>query len=244
MPFSHHSHSGQFCPEHARNSLEQMVQTAIAKKMRMFACTEHMPRHEQDFYPGEFELGLTLERHFENQAEYFHEANRLREKYQNQIQILIGFESEWIRPESLELIGRSLHSHNFDFFVGSVHHVHGIPIDFDHASYLRARELSGGSDEELFADYFDSQFEMLRAVRPPVVGHFDLIRLLSDNPNSPMESIRTVWPKILRNLDAIVSYGGLLELNFSSLRKGLTDPYPQSSICKVSGTTLAVNEPF
>lgn len=53
MPFSHHSHSGQFCPGHAKNLLEDVVQTAIGQKMRVFALTEHMPRKEQDFYPEE-----------------------------------------------------------------------------------------------------------------------------------------------------------------------------------------------
>lgn len=52
MPFSHHSHSGQFCG-HAKNSLEEMVQTAISKGMRMYALTEHMPREVEDFYPEE-----------------------------------------------------------------------------------------------------------------------------------------------------------------------------------------------
>ena len=53
MPFSHHSHSGQFCPDHAKDTLEGVIQTAIAKEMQVFALTEHMPRGEQDRYPGE-----------------------------------------------------------------------------------------------------------------------------------------------------------------------------------------------
>ena len=52
MPFSHHSHSGQFC-YHAQNTLEEMVKAAIVKKMRVFALTEHMPREEVDLYPEE-----------------------------------------------------------------------------------------------------------------------------------------------------------------------------------------------
>lgn len=52
MPFSHHSHSGQFCG-HARNQLEEMVQAAIAKNMRTFCLTEHMFRYADHFYPEE-----------------------------------------------------------------------------------------------------------------------------------------------------------------------------------------------
>jgi HisJ family histidinol phosphate phosphatase len=53
MPFTHHSHSGQFCPGHAKDSLEDVIQTAISKKMQVFCLTEHMPRHKEDFYPEE-----------------------------------------------------------------------------------------------------------------------------------------------------------------------------------------------
>jgi histidinol-phosphatase (PHP family) len=53
MPFSHHSHSGQFCPGHAKNQLEEVIQTAIAQKMEVFCLTEHMPRGKEDFYPEE-----------------------------------------------------------------------------------------------------------------------------------------------------------------------------------------------
>ena len=52
MPISLHSHSGQFCA-HASNSLEEMVQSAIAKKIRVYALTEHMPRGPKDLYPEE-----------------------------------------------------------------------------------------------------------------------------------------------------------------------------------------------
>jgi histidinol-phosphatase (PHP family) len=52
MPFSHHSHSGQFCA-HATGQLEEMVEQAVAKKFKVFALTEHMPRGIEDFYPEE-----------------------------------------------------------------------------------------------------------------------------------------------------------------------------------------------
>lgn len=52
MPFSHHSHSGQFC-NHGENTLEEMVETAIERKMDVYCLTEHMPREQQDLYPEE-----------------------------------------------------------------------------------------------------------------------------------------------------------------------------------------------
>jgi len=148
-----------------------------------------------------------------------------------QISLPIGFESEWIGPRSLELIRDLQKKYHFDLFVGSVHHVHTIPIDFDRAMYEDARAKSGGSDERLFEDYFDSQYEMLQALKPPVVGHFDLIRLYSVDPETSLQQWPGVWTRIMRNLQLVADYKGLLELNSSALRKGMSEPYPKVEIC-------------
>jgi histidinol-phosphatase (PHP family) len=174
-----------------------------------------------------------MEAFYQITKNFYQEAQRLRDKYAGQIDILIGFESEWIRPSSLGLIREMQSGYHWDIFVGSVHHVHTIPIDFDRAHYENARTEAGGSDEKLFGDYFDSQHEMLQALKPPIVGHLDLIRLLSDNPDKTMDQYSSVWPKVIRNLEFIKSYGGVLEINTSALRKGMKEPYPSISICKV-----------
>jgi histidinol-phosphatase (PHP family) len=61
MAFSMHSHSGQFCPGHAADTLEEVILTAIAKGMQTFALTEHMPRDsDSDLYPEEVPSLLVL----------------------------------------------------------------------------------------------------------------------------------------------------------------------------------------
>jgi len=214
-----------------------MIQTAISKGFHTFALTEHMPRDLEDFYPEEVSQ-YTAEGLSKLSDDFLNEAIRLREVYSGKISLPIGFESEWIRPSTLGLIRKIQSKHQFDFFLGSVHHVHTIPIDFDKPTYDRAREKAGGTDERLFEDYFDSQLEMLQALQPPVVGHFDLIRLLSDEPNGDFKDHDSVWQKIRRNLEYIVSYGGILELNSAALRKGLAQPYPCRPICEVSHTAF------
>ena len=52
MPFSHHSHSGQFC-HHAQDTLEAMVLAACDRGFHTFALTEHMPRRAAHLYPEE-----------------------------------------------------------------------------------------------------------------------------------------------------------------------------------------------
>lgn len=156
----------------------------------------------------------------------------MRAKYVSKINVLIGFEGEWIRPSYQHLIEELAADPNVDYFIGSVHHVHEIPIDYDRALYVKARGVGGGTDEGLFEDYFDSQYEMLKALKPRVVGHFDLVRLFSDEPDRDLREMDAVWEKAVRNLKLMVEQGGLMEINSSALRKGLKEPYPGRSICE------------
>jgi histidinol-phosphatase (PHP family) len=110
--------------------------------------------------------------------------------------------------------------------------VHQIPIDYDAKFYRKARDAAGGTDERLFEDYFDSQYEMLNALKPKVVGHFDLIRLLSDEPDRDLREMKGVWEKAVRNLKLVVEQGGLMEINSAGLRKGLEEPYPGRAVCE------------
>ncbi|KAK0928020.1 hypothetical protein LTR91_006633 [Friedmanniomyces endolithicus] len=231
MPWSHHSHSGQFCG-HATDTLEAVVQHAISKRMTTFCLTEHITRSDLDLYPEEISSGQNQASLARIYDDFYHEARRLQKLYADQIQLFVGFEGEWIREGSEATVKDLFQRYEVDLFVGSVHHVHGFPIDFDTATYHKAREVAGGSDERMFEDYFDAQLAMLKALRPPVVGHFDLIRLKSDDPDRSFKAWPKVWQKLVRNLEFVAEYGGVVELNSSSLRKGMKECYPQVEICK------------
>jgi len=52
-----HSHSGQFCPGHAKDQLEDIIQHAISVGYKTIGLTEHMPRFEErDLYPEEVQF--------------------------------------------------------------------------------------------------------------------------------------------------------------------------------------------
>lgn len=162
-------------------------------------------------------------------------ARDLQTKYHSQISLLIGMETENIHPNTLSELSRLLSTHKIDYIVGSVHHVHGHPIDFDEPRYAKAEQALGGT-ENLFLAYFDAQHDLLVHAKPIVVGHFDLIRIfrhdfvLSD----------AVWEKIRRNVKVIVEYGGLVEINSRAWKKGLKDAYPQRDILQVSAIIACV----
>ncbi|KAI0106171.1 Polymerase/histidinol phosphatase-like protein [Nemania sp. FL0031] len=270
MAFTMHSHSGQFCPGHAKDQLEDIIKHAISLGYTTMALTEHMPRTSlEDLYPEELDepeasLAALAPRH----EAYLKEAQRLQALYAPQISLIIGFEGEWIRTANESLI-RELAAHPaIDYFIGSLHHVNGVPIDYDKDYYARALAsaqppLTNGNgtststpisnstptpaptngtsrangdvdvdpdpeprEESMYERYYDQQYEMLVALRPRIVGHFDLVRLMSADPARDVRRWPGVWARIERNLSFVASYGGWLECNSSALRKGLAEPYP------------------
>ncbi|KOS21159.1 putative histidinol-phosphatase [Escovopsis weberi] len=234
MAFTMHSHSGQFCPSHAVDQLEDIIKHAISLGYRTIGLSEHMPRYEAiDLYPDELDdpqasITALAARH----DLYLLEAQRLQTLYAPRIHILIGFEAEFIRPSFAPLVRALAAPACVDYFVGSVHHVHGIPIDYDSALYAAAVAAAGGSEERLFEAYYDLQLEMLAALRPRIVGHFDLVRLLSEAPARDVREWEGVWARVRRNLAACRDMGAWLECNSSALRKGLAEPYPCAVIAE------------
>lgn len=185
---------------------------------------------------------------FPRHEAYLLEAQRMQKKYADKIHILIGFEGEWIRPDYGPLIKQLADEPAVDYFIGSLHHTCGIPIDYDRQTYDRAIaavfknrgvddiEDIGYDDREkaLYETYYDEQYELLTALKPRVIGHFDLVCLLSIKPSRDIKALwPDVWDKVVRNLKAVVEYGGWLECNTSGLRKGLDTPYPSRNIAEV-----------
>ncbi|GJN66465.1 histidinol-phosphatase [Purpureocillium lilacinum] len=237
MAFTMHSHSGEFCPGHAVDQLEAIIQHAISIGFKTMGLSEHMPRYEErDLYPEELDdpqasLAVLPPRH----DAYLVEAQRLQAKYAAQISILIGFEAEFIRPSYAPAVLRLATDPRVDYFIGSLHHVHGHPIDYGPAAYAAARAASSDparGEESLWEDYYDQQRDMLLALRPRVVGHFDLVRLLAEDPARDVRAWKGVWERVVRNLKIVREQGGWLECNTAALRKGLAEPYPCRAIAE------------
>ncbi|PWN33467.1 histidinol phosphate phosphatase H [Meira miltonrushii] len=261
---SHHSHSGAFC-KHASptSSPSSMITTAIEKGFTHYNLTEHIPRsHVNHLYPEEIAENLTpkdLKTAFD---EYLLEAKSCASKYADQIQILVGAELE-------NIDGRTGSELNFvegilrdgqkgqwriDYVVGSVHHVHGIPIDFDKPTFEKAllrfsQSSLHGNDRIrshllLIIAYLDAQLALIQRFQPEVIGHFDLCRLFEkDTPMTlagkdriPVELhplLAEVDAAVKRNVKAATSYGSLFEINTASVRKGWPTPYPGEDVLDI-----------
>jgi histidinol-phosphatase (PHP family) len=218
----HGGHSGQFC-NHARDTLEEIVQAYIAQGFAWIGLTEHMPPVADAFlYPEERQAGLTAAAMRERFARYMEEARRLQKAYAGRIEILVGFETEdttGALESALGLIDR----YGPDYVIGSVHHIDDIAFDYSPQAYRSAVAAAGG-ETALYCRYFDRQHEMIRTLRPQVVGHFDLIRIF-DPEYSRHLAHAEVRQAVVRNLELIRQMDLILDFNVAALKKGAAEPY-------------------
>ena len=169
---------------------------------------------------------------------YIEEAHRLRLAYQDKITLLVGLETEYITSLDLDgletLLGRF--GEKIEYIVGSVHHVRGIPIDFDLTTFQSCLETFDGETEHermegFLCAYFDAQYEVLERFRPDVVGHIDLCRLY--NPHLVFSDYPRAEEKMERNVRFAGEYGALFEASAAPFRKGWDTAYPGKDVLEV-----------
>lgn len=88
------------------------------------------------------------------------------------------------------------------------------------------------SVQPFFEAYFDAQYDLIVTHQPEVLGHIDLCSLWI--PNISLMQQERVWQKVIRNVKAVIAYGGLFEANAAAIRKGWDTSYPCRDILQVS----------
>ena len=188
----------------------------------------------------------TLSKQFDD---FIVEAHRLKQLYAPQITLLVGLETDYITTTDLDGLETLLQRHGdrIEYIVGSIHHVNGIPIDFDLPTYQRALESfdigKGGDRREFFLlAYFDAQYELIRRFKPEIIAHFDLCRLY--NPDLRFADFPVVQKLIERNIRFAVDYGALFEINAAAFRKEWPTPYPAEDVVEVLYLLLDKNQSY
>ena len=225
----HGGHSGEFC-HHAKDKLEDLIQAYIEKGFQWVGITEHIPPPNNELRYQD-EIDASLDHNFLNQqfSRYMRKARSLQKKYQDDIQLFIGFESE-AYTGYISHVQSLIKEYQPDYVVGSVHHVDNINFDYSPEFYTKAVNHAGGIIP-LYARYFDIQFEMIQHLSPKVIGHFDVIRIFDPTYRKHLESPE-ILERIHRNLSLIRSKELILDFNLRSLIKGADEPYVSHCILK------------
>ncbi|MFA9558293.1 histidinol-phosphatase [Evansella sp. AB-rgal1] len=115
---THHERCG-----HAIGDIEDYVKQAIAYGLQFIGISDHSPyfySEEEQLFPG-IAMGKS------QLAEYVIEVLQLKEKYKDQITVLLGMESDFF-PQHLELYRKQYSQYPFDYLIGSVHYVNDVNI--------------------------------------------------------------------------------------------------------------------
>ncbi|MCG6905292.1 MAG: histidinol-phosphatase [Desulfobacteraceae bacterium] len=227
----HGGHSGEFC-QHASDSLEAILEAYAAQGFAWVGITEHMPPTEDRFrYPDEIAAGLDARALRERFARYIATGRRLQAAFAGRMTVFVGMETETYSG-AVAYARELAAAFAPDYLVGSVHHVADHNFDFSPEAYTRAAHAVGGLDA-LYIRYFDLQLEMIQALKPAVVGHFDLVRVYDPDYRARLErpEIRT---RIRRNLACIRDLGLILDFNVRALVKGATEPYIAAPILQAA----------
>jgi histidinol-phosphatase (PHP family) len=231
----HGGHSGEFC-EHAQGSLRSILEAACDAGIVVFGVSEHMPRVAARYlYTSEREKGWTVQTLTELFERYAVTVRALSREFEGRLTVMCGFEIEVVPPDCwVQLVEEYRRDYGFDYIVGSVHFVRdgGIDSDPEDPDTHRALQECGGI-ENLAVEYYRAVAEMVQAVRPEVVAHFDLVRLLAHRLGE-VQAVDTprVREAALKALVAVREASSLLEVNTAGIRKGLGAPYPAAWIVR------------
>ncbi len=227
----HGGHSGQFC-DHAKDSLEEIINAYIDKGFTWVGITEHTPAiSEAVLDPWQKKSGVTPESLYMTFTDYFSTCRQLQKKYRDKIEILAAMEIETYQGYE-KFVPELVSEFSPDYFVGSVHFLNNICFDYSQTEYAKAAESTGGINH-LYLHYFDRQLEMIELLKPAVVGHFDLIRIFD-----PHYKKRLLQPEIMaritRNLEVIQKHDLILDFNLRALLKGADEPYISKPILELA----------
>jgi len=197
---------------HATGTVDEYVQRAIELGIDVYGFSEHAP---MDFDP-KYRLP------FEEVDAYFTDINHAKEKYKTQIDILLGYEVDWLQGH----IDTSVLNAKMDYLIGSVHFID--KWGFDNPEFL-----SGWKEkniDEIWQAYFEAIEAMANSGKFDIVGHVDLIKVFKFMPKNDVRLLAK------HALLAIKKSNMVLEINTSGLRKPTAEIYPSQPLLQEAYT--------
>lgn len=160
---------------------------------------------------------------------YIKEILRLKEKYKSKIEIYLGTEED-----AYHIIDRS----KYEYLIGSLHYVKSsdslLPIDLGIECIVKILDAFGGNVEAISENYYSYFADYLRARRPDVVGHFDLLTKY-DEQMDPVFLGNPDHDRIAEGfISSLAKENFLFEINTGAIARGLrTTPYPAANLLNV-----------
>lgn len=208
---------------------ERYAQEAVCQSLQVLGYSAHAPLP--------FPCSWTLP--YEKYEDYLQIVRKLKQDYKDQLEILCGLEIDYI-PGLWPKISKMLQPEQLDYFIGSIHFVDafndGTPwsIDGTHDEFYKGwTEIFHKDSHALVRKYFDYTRQMVRDMKPPVIGHLDKIKMQYNDDCFIPETDKIYRDELLATLEVIAQYGGVVEINTRGVyRRGEPEFYPSQWLFK------------
>ena len=191
---------------HAEGTVDEYVQRAIELGIDIYGFSEHAPMDFDENYRLPF-----------NEVDsYFNDVLTAKERYKDDIEILLGYEVDYLEGHMDERVLNA----KVDYLIGSVHFLD--KWSFDNPEFIggwKSRDI-----DEIWKAYFEATEKMAKMGTFDIVGHLDLIKVFK---YLPTKDVRLLAKDVLK---AIKKSNMVLELNSAGLRKPIGEIYPSKSI--------------
>ena len=196
---------------HAEGTIEEYVQKAIELGIDFYGFSEHAPM--KNFEDG---YRLIIEK------KDFYEASilEIKKKYENQINILLGYEVDFINGDYIldEVINSKV-----DYLIGSVHYLG--KWGFDNPEFIA--EYKNRDINKIWEDYFYAIKLMAKSCKFDIVGHLDLIKIFNYLPTKDISIIAKDVIAEIKKSNMVV------EINAAGFRKPINEQYPSQKILEM-----------
>ncbi|MCF8297338.1 MAG: histidinol-phosphatase [Saprospiraceae bacterium] len=223
IQFNYHTHS-YFCDGKAKP--EDFVKEALSRNFKYLGFSSHAPvpfDNKWSIRQGELQ-------------NYCKEIERLKTKYQNQIEIFLSLEIDYI-PGTTTGIAEFKKLCNLDYAIGGVHLVkHNNElwfIDGPVEGYEKGlQEIFKGDIQLAVTSYFEQINEMLLTQKPDIIAHFDKVKMHNKN-RFFKENEKWYIDLVDKTLDIIKNLNTIVEINTRGIYSGKCDSlFPSIEILK------------
>ncbi len=198
-----HNHTA-LC-NHATGTIEEYVQTAVTQKIDIFGFSDHAPMNFD-----------TYRMRLDEMETYEKEVLHVKEKYAGQIEILLGYEVDFLEG----YIDQSVLERKVDYLIGSVHYLGN--WGFDNPEFIGG--YKDKNIDDIWQKYFDAIEKMAKSNLFDIVGHLDLIKVFKYLPKKDVRLIAKDAMRAIKNANMVV------EINAAGFRKPIGEQYPSSTL--------------
>jgi histidinol-phosphatase (PHP family) len=236
-----HTHT-HFCNHGSGEHTEKFIQQAISLGFKQYSLTEHspLPHKLATSLPYEINYIKALAMNYKQLIEYFKMGQQLKEKYQSQMNILLGLELDYTPIDDGFTQGLlNTYGAYLEDGILSVHHLPGKGgwrcVDYNPDDFKEGLIDYYGSIEQVYKTYYEVVEQCIHAnlgsFKPKRIGHLTLIEKFKKV--FPLNEPEYCDSQIIEILKLIKQKGYQLDINVSGLYKpDCGDTYPPLWIIK------------